>query len=121
MNGSEHVHEENSELKSNIVGVDIGVQYKFRPHEKFRPYGAIRLGPVFLGSEGDHVLRGGYSSVALGVEYRLVRFLSVGAEIFWKDVEYREEGLNGIDGDFVKLSRPVNGDTNGFMINFTLQ
>jgi len=120
MNTSKHVHELDPERESDIVGIELGAQYKLRPNQRLRPYGTFGIGTVFLGSEGKKVLNGGGVMWALGVEYYLLRFLSVGAEFFWKDMEYTKQGENGVDGDFTKLDRPINADTRGFMINFTL-
>jgi hypothetical protein len=121
MNKSEHGHETEPDRKSDIVGIDLGVQYKLRPNQRLRPYGTFGIGTVFLGSEGEKVLNGGGVMWALGAEYYLVRFLSVGAEFFWKDMQYTKQGENGVEGDFIKLERPINADTRGFLINFTLQ
>ncbi len=121
VNVSKHAHELNPEDESKVVGVELTVQYKFRPKEKLRPYGTIGLGTVFLGTEGEKVLNGGGIVWALGAEYRLVRFLSVGAEFFWKDLRYTKQGEDGVKGDFTKLERPIDGDIRGFLINFTLQ
>jgi len=120
-NVSKHAHELNPERESDVVGVELSVQYKLRPKEKLRPYGAIGLGTIFLGTEGKKVLNGGGIVWALGVEYRLVRFLSVGVEFFWKDLRYTKQGEDGVNGDFTKLERPIDGDIRGFLINFTLQ
>jgi|GEM_PF-2249501 len=119
-NISKHAHEMNPERESKVVGIELSVQYKLRPNQKLRPYGAIGLGTVFLGSEGEKVLNGGGVVWALGAEYRLARFLSLGAEFFWKDLQYTKQGEDGLKGDFTKLERPINGDIKGFMINFTL-
>lgn len=120
-NVSKHPHEMNPEDESKVVGVELSVQYKFRPKEKLRPYGTIGLATIFLGSEGKKVLNGGGIVWALGAEYRLARFLSVGAEFFWKDLRYTKQGEDGVKGDFIKLERPIDGDLRGVLINFTLQ
>jgi len=122
MNGSDHVHELDKDRESSIVGVELGMQYKFRPHEKFRPYGKFGLGTYFLGTEDNtgRVLNGGGVNWALGAEYRLARFLSIGAEVFWKDFDYTQFSTDGVDGDFNDLPEAITGNTKGLMINFTL-
>jgi hypothetical protein len=122
MNGSEHVHELDKDRASKIVGVELGMQYKFRPHEKFRPFGKLGLGTYFYGVEdgAGTVLNGGGVNWALGAEYRLTKFFSIGAEIFWKDFDYTKQGKEGADGDFTDLPEPITGNTKGLMLNFTL-
>lgn len=120
MNASKHVRVPTPEHKSNVVGIELSMQYKLRPKEKLRPYGTIGLATYFLGSEGEKVLNGGGVIWALGAEYRLASFFSVGAEFFWKDLQYTKQGTDGVDGDFVKLERPINGDIKGFLLNFVL-
>lgn len=122
MNGSNHVHELDKNRESKIVGVELGVQYKFRPYEKFRPYGKLGLGTYFYGVEdgAGTVLNGGGVNWALGAEYRLVKFFSIGAEVFWKDFDYTKQGKEGADGDFTDLPEPITGNTKGIMINLSL-
>ena len=118
VNASDHIHEDNRNLKSGLVGLELEVQYKLRPHQKVRPYGKFGLGTFFLGSEGT-ILNGGGVTWALGAEYRLARFLTVGAEFFWKDFDYTKQQI-GKDNDFEDLESPVLGNTKGFMLTFTL-
>jgi opacity protein-like surface antigen len=122
MNGSNHVHELDKDRESKIVGVELGMQYKFRPHEKFRPYGKLGIGTYFLSREDGTgtILNGGGVAWALGAEYRLTSFFSVGAEFFWKDFDYTKQGTDGADGDFTDLPDPITGNTKGILINFTL-
>jgi opacity protein-like surface antigen len=115
---SKHAHELDSKLESDFVGIELGVQYKLRPHQKFRPYGKFGIGTFFLGSEGT-VLNGGGVTWGLGAEYRLARFLSVGAEFFWKDFDYTKRQI-GKDNDYEDLESPILGNTKGFMLTFTL-
>jgi len=117
-----HRQESDPSREYDLVGIQLGMQYKFRPHEKFRPYGKIGLGANFLGTEDgqDTVLSGGGVNWALGAEYRLVRFLSVGAEVFWKDFDYTQQRIGGDKNDFTDLPDPLTGNTRGIMINFTL-
>ena len=115
---SKHTHELDPRLESDLVGIELGVQYKLRPYQKFRPYGKFGLGTFFLGSEGT-VLNGGGVTWGLGAEYRLARFLSVGAEFFWKDFDYTKQQI-GKDNDFEDLVNPILGNTKGFMLNFTI-
>jgi hypothetical protein len=120
VDAAKHAYEQFPERESDIIGLQIGVQYKLRPNKKFRPYGAFGLGTFFLGNEEtDTVLNGGGVTWALGAEYRLVRFLSVGAEFFWKDSDYTQFRI-GKEGDFTKLENPINGNTNGFLIRFII-
>jgi hypothetical protein len=110
--------------ESDFVGLELLVQYKLRPGKKFRPYGKAGLGAYFLGTNYSHVgrpgevLTGGGIAWALGAEYRLFRVLAIGAELYWKDLEYKRRRLG--DGDFVDLPRAIQGDTHGIMLNFTL-
>ncbi len=122
MNGGTHNHKDDRTVESKIVGVELGVQYKLRPHQKFRPYGKLNLGTYFLGTADGKgtVLNGGGVAWALGAEYRLARFFSIGAEFFWKDFDYTKQGTDGADGDFTDLPDPITGNTRGIMINFTL-
>jgi opacity protein-like surface antigen len=115
---SKHTHELDPQLESDLVGIELGVQYKLRPYQKLRPYGKFGLGTFFLGSEGT-VLNGGGVTWGLGAEYRLARFLSVGAEFFWKDFDYTKQQI-GKDSDFEDLESPILGNTKGFMLTFTL-
>jgi hypothetical protein len=119
---SKHQQELDPSRENDLVGIQLGMQYKFRPHEKFRPYGKLGLGANFLGTEDEQetVLSGGGVNWALGAEYRLVRFLSVGAEIFWKDFDYTQQRIGGDKNDFTDLPDPLTGNTKGIMINFTL-
>ena len=105
--------------KSDWVGLGLDVQYKFRPGQRFRPYGKVGLGAAFLGEDKSNVmLSGGGVAWALGAEYRLTRFLSVGGEFYWKDFEYTQQRIG--DENFTDLPRALEGDTRGFMLNFTL-
>lgn len=115
---SKHTHELDSKLESDLVGIELGVQYKLRPNQKFRPYGKFGLGMFFLGSEGT-VLNGGGVTWGLGAECRLARLISVGAEFFWKDFDYTKLQI-GKDNDFEKLENPILGNTKGFILNFTI-
>jgi len=117
---SGHKHEMIDSLENSIVGVELGVQYKFRPHQKFRPYGKLGFGTYFLGAEGVNALNGGGVNWAVGAEYRLWRFLSVGAELFWKDYDYTQQAVDNELKDFKNLEEPIPGNTRGLMINFTL-
>lgn len=118
VNASDHIHEDNRNLKSGLVGLELEVQYKLRPYQKFRPYGKFGLGTFFLGSEGT-LLNGGGATWGLGAEYRLARFLSVGAEFFWKDFDYTKQQI-GKDNDFEDLEHPILGNTRGVMLTFTI-
>jgi hypothetical protein len=115
MNGSNHLHEEDRTVESKVVGVELGMQYKLRPYQKLRPYGKLSLGTYFLGkADGTGtVLNGGGVAWALGAEYRLTRFFSIGAEFFWKDFDYTQQGTDGVDGDFTDLPDPITGNTKG--------
>ncbi|MGH7598487.1 MAG: outer membrane beta-barrel protein [bacterium] len=115
---SKHTHELDPKVESDFVGIALGVQYKLRPHQKLRPYGKFGLGTFFLGSQGT-VLNGGGVTWGLGAEYRLARFLSVGAEFFWKDFDYTKRQI-GKDNDFEDIESPILGNTRGFMLNFTI-
>lgn len=119
---SKHQQELDPSRENDLVGIQLGMQYKFRPHEKFRPYGKLGLGTNFLGTEDglSTVLNGGGVNWALGAEYRLARFLSVGAEVFWKDFDYTKQRIGDEDNDFTDLPDPLTGNTKGIMINFTL-
>ncbi len=119
---SKHQQELDPTRENDLVGLQLGMQYKFRPHEKFRPYGKIGLGTNFLGTEDglSTVLNGGGVNWALGAEYRLARFLSVGAEVFWKDFDYTKQRIGDEKNDFTDLPEPLTGNTKGIMINFTL-
>lgn len=120
VDAAKHAYEQFPERESDIVGLQLGVQYKLRPHKKFRPYGAFGLGTFFLGNEEtDTVLNGGGVTWALGAEYRLARFLTVGADFFWKDFDYTQFRI-GNEGDFHKLEEPIRGNTSGFMIRLIL-
>lgn len=119
---SKHEQKLNPDRENDLVGINLGMQYKFRPHEKFRPYGKLALGTNFLGTEDglSTVLNGGGVNWALGAEYRLARFLSVGAEVFWKDFDYTKQRIGDDKNDFTDLPDPLTGNTKGVMINFTL-
>jgi len=119
---SKHANELDASIKSDFVGLELGMQYKFRPHEKFRPYGKLGVGTYFLGlDDGSGVLlNGGGVNWALGAEYHLARFLSVGAELFWKDFDYTQQRVGGDENDFTDLPDTLTGNTRGIMINFTL-
>jgi hypothetical protein len=121
MSGGDHVHELDKDRESRIVGLELGMQYKFRPHEKFRPYGKLGLGTYFYGLQDGlgTVLNGGGIAWALGAEYRLARFFSSGAEIFWTDFDYTQQAKD-VDGDYTDLPEPITGNIKGIMINFTL-
>lgn len=117
---SKHTHELDQQLESDLVGVELAVQYKLRPYQKFRPYGKFGIGAFALGTEAtDTVLSGGGVTWGVGAEYRLVRFLSVGAEFFWKDFDYTQ-GRIGKGNDFKELADPILGNSKGFMLTFTL-
>jgi hypothetical protein len=122
VDASKHQQELDPSRENDLVGIQLGMQYKFRPHEKFRPYGKVGLGTNFLGTEDglSTVLNGGGVNWALGAEYRLARFLSVGAEVFWKDFDYTKQRIGDDKNDFTDLPEPLNGNTKGIMINFTL-
>ena len=118
--GSSHVHEQNPNLKGDLVGVELALQYKLRPYERLRPYGKIGLGGFLLGTEAtDTVLNGNGITWAVGAEHRLTRFFTIGLELFWKDFDYTKIKV-GNNGDFTDLDRPQQGNTRGLMLNFTL-
>lgn len=116
---SENYDKDIPDYKSTIAGVELGLQYKMRPYQKLRPYGRVGLGGfVRHDNTPDVSFAGGGVTWALGGEYRLARFLTVGAEFFWKDIDYSERQVG--EGDFVELDQPVHGNTNGFLVTFTL-
>jgi len=105
--------------QSDWLGVELDAQYKLQPGKRLRPYGKVGLGTFFLvQDENSMVLNGGGVTWALGAEYRLVRFLSVGAELYWKDFDYTRRSLH--EEEFQDLPAAVQGNTHGFMVNFTL-
>lgn len=116
---SEHERAEHPDLEAGFVGIELGVEYKFRPHRRFRPYGRAGVGTYFLGSEGT-TLNGNGVTGGLGADYRLARHFSVGAEFFWKDFRFTQEQA-GEGGDFQEVDPPVPGNSNGFQLRFTLQ
>ncbi|MDZ7361318.1 MAG: porin family protein [candidate division KSB1 bacterium] len=117
---SKHQHEQIADLESHLAGLEFGLQYKFMPHERFRPYGKFGVGAFALITEAtDTVLSGAGFTWGLGAEYRLARFLSVGAEVFWKNFDYTRRRI-GEDNDFEKLPDPIAGNARGILINFTL-
>lgn len=121
VSGSSHAHETNKALESGLASLELSVQYKLRPGKKLQPYGKVGLGGFILHTEQTQVtLSGGGVTWGVGAEYRLVRFLSVGAEFFWKDFDYTRQRL-GEDSDFEELPHPLQGNSRGFMLNFTLQ
>ncbi len=123
LGASASTHERNTdkELESSLASAELGVQYKLRPGKKLQPYGKLGLGGFFLNTEKTQTaLMGGGVSWGVGAEYRLVRFLSIGAEFFWKDFDYSQQRV-GDNGEFYDLAREVQGNSRGFMLNFTLQ
>lgn len=119
--GSSHDRETDQELESRLASLELGVQYKLRPGKKLQPYGKLGLAGFFLETEKTQTtLAGGGVTWGVGAEYRLVRFLSVGAEFFWKDFDYDHQRV-GDNGEFYELARPVQGNSRGFMLHFTLQ
>ncbi len=121
LSGGSYRHEDDDQLESGLASVELGVQYKLRPGKKLQPYGKAGLGAFFLNTDETQVtLSGGGVVWGIGAEYRLVRFLSIGAEIYWKDFDYTEQRV-GKNGEFNKLARPLQGNSLGFMLNFTLQ
>ncbi|MDZ7267046.1 MAG: porin family protein [candidate division KSB1 bacterium] len=118
---SKHVQEELPELQSGMTGVELNLQYKLRPFQRFRPYGKVGLGGFILETEATQItLTGGGVVWALGVEYRLAKFLSLGGEFYWKDFDFDRRRL-GHESDFEKLEDPLPGDSRGFMLHLTLQ
>ena len=121
-------HEQREALHSDFVGLDLGLQYKLRPGERLRPYGKVGVGAYFLGTNYNgtgldafrpgEVLSGGGVAWALGAEYRLTRFFTLGAEFYWKDFDYTQKRVG--DGEFVNMPEAVPGNTRGFMLNFIL-
>ncbi len=121
ISGSTHDRETDQELESSLASLELGVQYKLRPGKQFQPYGKLGLGGFFLNTEKTQTtLSGGGVTWGVGAEYRLVRFLSVGAEFFWKDFDYSRQRV-GENSEFYELAQPVQGNSRGFMLNFTLQ
>lgn len=121
VSGSSHDRETNQELQSSLASLELGVQYKLRPGKKLQPYGKLGLGAFFLDTEKTQTtLSGGGVAWGVGAEYRLVRFLSVGAEFFWKDFDYSEQRV-GDNSEFNKLAQPQQGNSRGFLLNFTVQ
>lgn len=119
--GSSHDRETDQELESRLGSLELSVQYKLQPGKKLQPYGKLGLGGFILETEKTQTtLTGGGVTWAVGAEYRLVRFLTVGAEFFWKDFDYDLQRV-GDSGEFYELARPVQGNSRGFMLNFTLQ
>ncbi len=118
---STHERETEQELESSLASLELGVQYKLRPGQKLQPYGKLGLGGFFLNTEKTQTtLSGGGVSWGVGAEYRLVRFLSVGAEFFWKDFDYSHQRV-GDNGEFNELARELQGNSRGFMLHLTLQ
>ena len=118
--GGVHYDKDFANRKSTIAGGEISLQYKLRPYQKLRPYGKVGIGGFARHDEfTDITLQGAGITWALGGEYRLARFLTVGAEFFWKDVDYKRSKVGDL-GDFEDLDDPVHGNTNGFMMTLTI-
>lgn len=117
---SSHKHENDPSLESNVGDLEINLQYKLRPYQKFRPYGKVGVGGFVQGTESTQTtLTGGGIVWAVGADYRLLRFLSVGGEFFWKDVDYERRRL-GDDNKFTDLENPIRGNSSGFLLNFII-
>jgi opacity protein-like surface antigen len=118
---STHDRESDQELESSLASLELGVQYKLRPGKKLQPYGKLGLGAFFLNTaKTQTTLSGGGVTWGVGAEYRLVRFLSLGAEFFWKDFDYTQQRV-GDNGEFYELARAMPGNSRGFLLNLTLQ
>lgn len=114
---SNHRHETVPELESGIAGVELNLQYKLRPYQRFRPYGKVGLAGFMQETEATQTtLNGGGVVWALGAEYRLVRFLSVSGEFYWKDFDF-ERRRQGRENDFEELQDPIPGNSRGFMLH----
>lgn len=120
LQGSAHKHSDNANLESNVGGLELNLQYKLRPYEKFRPYGKVGLGGFVQETEATQTtLTGGGIVWAVGADYRLFRFLSIGGEFFWKDFDYERLRL-GENNEFTDLNDPIRGNSNGFMLNIII-
>lgn len=120
LQGSAHKHNDNANLESNVGGLELNLQYKLRPYEKFRPYGKVGLGGFVQETEATQTtLTGGGIVWAVGADYRLFRFLSIGGEFFWKDFDYERLRL-GENNEFTDLNDPIRGNSNGFMLNIII-
>ncbi len=117
---SNHEHEELPELESSVAGAELNLQYKLRPYQRFRPYGKVGLGGFVQEIEAAQTtLSGGGVVWALGAEYRLVRFLTVAGEFYWKDFDFERRRL-GRENDFEELEDPIPGNSRGFMLHLIL-
>lgn len=120
LQGSAHKHSDNASLESNVGGLELNLQYKLRPYEKFRPYGKVGLGGFVRETEATQTtLTGGGIVWAVGADYRLLRFLSIGGEFFWKDFDYERRRV-GKNNEFTDLENPIRGNSNGFMLNLII-
>lgn len=120
LQGGAHKHSDNANLESNVGGLELNLQYKLRPYEKFRPYGKVGLGGFVQETETTQTtLTGGGIVWAVGADYRLLKFLSVGGEFFWKDFDYERLRV-GKDNKFTDLDNPIRGNSNGFMLNIII-
>jgi len=120
MHLSNHQHQAQPEVESGMAGVELNLQYKLRPYRTFRPYGKVGLGGFMQVTDATQTtLTGGGVVWALGAEYHLVRFLSVGGEFYWKDFDFERRRV-GHDNDFIDLDDPIPGNSRGFMLHLIL-
>lgn len=120
LQGSAHKHSDNANLESNVGGLELNLQYKLRPYEKFRPYGKVGLGGFVQETEATQTtLTGGGIVWAVGADYRLLKFLTVGSEFFWKDFDYERLRV-GKNNEFTDLDDTIRGNSNGFMLNIII-
>ncbi len=121
--GVEHPHLSSSSTISEFGGLELNLQYKFRPTSKLQPYGKIGLGGYGLKRQNaQNTTVGGGVNVALGADFFFSKHVGIGAELNFKGIQYESEHRRVGDTDvFQDLPEKLDGDATGFMVTLTLQ
>jgi len=104
-------------------GLELSYQYRFMPEATLQPYGRVGLGAqIWKVRDSDTSVIGPAISVALGADYFFTRHFGIGAELFFKDIEFTEQVVDGPGGEVTtKLDQNLNRDSRGFMFTLTIQ
>lgn len=121
--GVQHPENAVNESATDFGGLELNLQYKFLSETRAQPYGKVGVGVYGIEEEGSDVAYFGTGfAMAIGMDYFFSRHFGVGAELFFKELDYSQKRLKTPAGDLTTdLNPQLDGESRGFMISFTIQ
>ena len=121
--GAEHPVGNRDSTITEFSGIELNIQHRFETRSRWQPYGKLGFGIYGLEQRDSNVsLVGAGINVGLGLDFFFAKHFGVGAELFYKKIDYFQQSVQTETGELLTdLDPNLNGDTVGFMLMFTIQ